>query len=120
MERDRRRRLQELAVDSAQDPNVVVRSGGGSDNSIVLIHHLHELPDHERDGLDPLHLLLRAKQLSLQVLLLVLDVLFLNVDELELALESLLATVEVVIFVRWRGVVQSDGWDGRRRWATRR
>lgn len=97
MQRHRGARLQQLPIDRAQDPHVVIRSGRRSDDSVVLIDHLHELADDERDRLDPLDLLLGAEVLALEVLELVLDVLLLDVDELDLALEGFEDGVEIVV-----------------------
>jgi hypothetical protein len=52
----------------------------------VLIDWLEELAYDQRDRLDPLHLLLRADKLALEVLLLVLDVFLLELEELEMPL----------------------------------
>lgn len=73
-----RRRFQQLAIQRAEDPDVVVGAGGGSDDTAVGVHHFEELSDHEWNGLDPLDFFLRTKQLSLEVLLLVLDVFLLQ------------------------------------------
>lgn len=40
------RGFEQLAVDRAEDPYVVVGSGCGSDDAVVLVHHLHELANH--------------------------------------------------------------------------
>ena len=89
----------QLTVDGAEDPNVVVATGGGADDAVVVVDHLHELTDDERHGLDPLHLLLRTQQLALEVLLLVLHVLILDLNELHEALQRLEAAVEVVVLL---------------------
>jgi len=107
VERDGCGGLEKLAVDGAEDSDVVVGSGGGSNDAIVLVDHFHELADDERHRLDPLDLLLRAEELALEILLLVLDVLFLDVDELKLALQGLEAAVEVVL-VGGRGVAAAE------------
>ena len=60
MQRDGRRGLEQLAVDGAEDPDVVVAARGGAHDAVVAVDHLHELADDERHGLDPLDLLLRA------------------------------------------------------------
>lgn len=39
-------------VDGAQDPNVVVAPGGGANEVIVAVNHLHELADAEWHKLD--------------------------------------------------------------------
>lgn len=82
VEGDGSRGLEELTVDCAEDPNIIVRAGSGSDDGVVLVHHLHELADHERHRLNSLHLLLSAEELALQVLELVLHILLLDLDEL--------------------------------------
>lgn len=90
-------RLEELAVNSTENPNVVVGSGGGSNDAVVLVNHLHELANDKRNRLDPFYFLLRAKKLALEILLLVLHVLLLDIDELKLPLQRLEAAVEVVL-----------------------
>ena len=97
VERDGSGGLEKLAVDGAEDSDVVVGSCGGSNDAVVLVNHLHELANDERHRLDPLHLLLRSEQLALEILLLILHVLLLDVDELQLALEGFQAAVEVVL-----------------------
>lgn len=97
MQRDRSGGLQELPVDGTKNPNIVIRAGGGTDDAVVLIDHLHELADNERNRLDPLDLLLSAEELALQILLLIFHVFLLNVDELQLSLQRLQAAVEVVV-----------------------
>lgn len=52
---------------------------GLTDDAVVSVDDFVELPDHERHGLYPLDLLLRADEFSFQVLHLVFDVLLLNV-----------------------------------------
>lgn len=89
--------LEMLSINSTENPDVVIGSRGGPDDAVVLIHHLHELTDHQRHRLDPLHLLLGAEELPLQILLLVFHVLLLDVDELQLALQGFQAAVEVVL-----------------------
>ena len=84
MERDGSRRLEQFAVDSAEDSDVVVGSCGGSNDAVVLVDHLHELAYDERHRLDPLHLLHRAEELAPEILQFVLHILLLDVDELEL------------------------------------
>lgn len=93
VESDGRGRLKQLTVNGAKNPNIVIRSSGRANDAIVLIDHLHELADDEWNRLDPLDLLLGAKELTLEVLMLILNILFLDVDELELSLEGLQATI---------------------------
>lgn len=97
MQRHRSAGLQQLPIDRAEDPNVVIRSGRRSDDAVVLIDHLHELADDEGHRLYPLDLFLSPEELALEVLELVLDVLLLDVDELDLALERFEEGVEVVL-----------------------
>ena len=104
VERDRRAGLEQLAVQSAQDADVVVAPGGGGDDTRVLVHHLQELTDHEGHRLDALHLLLRAKQLDLEVFLLILDVLLLDLHELQLALQLLQTRVQILLRLVLRGM----------------
>ncbi|KAM1205092.1 hypothetical protein ACFX2G_006033 [Malus domestica] len=75
---------------------------GGAHNPVVLVDHLHELPDDERHQLDHLDFFLGAEKLTLQILLLVLDILLLDVDELELSLIGLEAAIEIILI---RGLI---------------
>lgn len=93
-------RFQMLAIDGAENPDVVIRAGGGANNPVVLINHLHELANNERHRLDPLDLLLGPKKLAFEILLFILDVFFLDIDEFQLALKGLEAAVEIVLVGR--------------------
>jgi hypothetical protein len=42
-EAPQKRRFQKLAVDSTQNPHVVIGARGGTYNTVVLVHHLYEL-----------------------------------------------------------------------------
>ena len=95
MQRHRRARLEQLAVDGRQDAHVVVGAGGGGDDAVVVVDDLEELADDKRDGLDAFDLLLGSHEFALQVLHLVLDVLLLDLQELELPLQHLHLRVEV-------------------------
>jgi hypothetical protein len=63
-------RLEKPAVDGAQDLDIVFALSGGVDDVVITIDHLHELAGDEQHEQDPLHLLLSAQQLTLDVLLL--------------------------------------------------
>ena len=89
MQRDGATRLEEFAVDGAQDSDDIVAPRRAPHDARMLINRLEELADHERDRLNPLDLLLRADELPLEVLLLVLDVLFLQGEEVEVLFELL-------------------------------
>jgi hypothetical protein len=39
-------------VDGAQDPNIVVAPGGGANDVVVAVNHLHDLADAEWHELD--------------------------------------------------------------------
>jgi hypothetical protein len=88
-------RLEQLAVERAQDAHVVVGARGAAHDAGGGVHHLQELADDERHRLDALHFFLRTQQLALQVFLLVLDVLLLNVQELDVTLQQLEAREQV-------------------------
>mmetsp|Transcript_6056 Transcript_6056/g.18332 ORF Transcript_6056/g.18332 Transcript_6056/m.18332 type:complete len:476 (-) Transcript_6056:96-1523(-) len=96
VERHRGRGLEKLPVDRGQDAHVVVGPRRGAHDRGVLVDHLQELPDHEGDGLDALHLLLGAHQLPPQALGLLLDVVLLDLQELELLLQRLQGRVQVL------------------------
>ena len=96
VQRDRRRRLQQLAVQRAQDADVVIRSGGGAHDARVLVDGLEELSDDEGDALDALDFLLGVEKLLFEVSLLVFDVFLLNLEEFELLLEPFVARVKIV------------------------
>ena len=89
VEGHRRARLQQLAVDRREDAHVVVGARGARDDAVVVVDDLEELADDERHRLDALDLLLRAHELALQILHLVLDVILLDLKKLKLALERL-------------------------------
>ncbi len=74
MKRHRRGQFQKLAVDSTQNPHVVIGARSGTYNSVVLVHHLYELAYYYRHRLDTLDLLLGSQQLPLQILLFILNV----------------------------------------------
>ncbi|KAM1756716.1 hypothetical protein EV1_006036 [Malus domestica] len=98
-----------------QTVDYVVLSGGAH-NPVVLVDHLHEFPDDERHRLDPLDFFLGAEELTLQILLLVLDILLMDVDELELSLIGLEVAVQIIfieglILVGTALKVQSYGGD---------
>ena len=118
---NRSRWFEKLAINGAENSDIVIGTSGRANYAIILINHLHELADNQRHRLDPLDLFLGPKELTLEILLLVLDVLLLDIDELQLALQRLEATVEIVLV--W-GVTQtleigSRGGE-RRRWLQRR
>ena len=120
VESNRSRGLQKLPINRAKNPDVVIRASSRSDDTIVLIDHLHELADDEGHGLNPLDFLLGSKELPLEILLLILDVLFLDVDELELALEGFEAAIEIIFVGKGRRLlgealdIRSSGGEGRR------
>jgi hypothetical protein len=90
VQRHRRRRLQQLPVERAEDADVVVGAGGGAHDARVRVYHLQELADDQRHRLDALDLLLGAQQLTLQVLLLLLDVLLLRRGDVAAGLSATL------------------------------
>lgn len=89
--------LELLAVERGEDADEVGGSRGRGDDAVLLVDHLGKGADGEGDGLDALHLLLRADQLALQVLHLVLQVGLLDAKHLELALRLLEADIEVLL-----------------------
>ncbi|KAL6345886.1 hypothetical protein AAG906_020468 [Vitis piasezkii] len=89
--------LQKLLINHAENPDIVIRTCSGSHYTILLIGHLHELADDKGHGLNPLDLLLGLKELSLEILLLILGVFFLDVDELELILEGFKVVIKIIL-----------------------
>ena len=89
--------LQKLLINHAENLDIVIRTCSGSHYTILLIGHLHELADDKGRGLNPLDLLLGLKELSLEILLLILGVFFLDVDELELTLEGFKVAIEIIL-----------------------
>ena len=85
VQRHRRARLEELPVDRGEDAHVVVGARRRRDDAMVVVDDLQELADDEGHRLDPLHLL-RAHELALQVLHLILTYSS-DLEELELPLE---------------------------------
>lgn len=70
--------LEQLSIERGQDPDIVVGACCGADNARVGVHHLQELTDDQRHGLNALDFLLGAQQLALQAALLLLDVVLLQ------------------------------------------
>ena len=95
MQRDARRRLEELAVNRRHDTNIIVRARRRAANAVLLVDELHELPQNQRHATNPLHLLLCTQELAFQITLLVLNVALLDLQELKMALEILPALVQV-------------------------
>lgn len=89
MQCHKRRGLQQIPVENAQNPHIITRPSGGSNDTVVLVDHLHEIADDEGNGLAALHLFLCVEELALEILLIVLDLLLLDFNELELALQRL-------------------------------
>ena len=97
MERHRRSRFEQLAVDCREDAHIVIGARRRGDDSVVVVDDLEELTDDKRHGLDALDLLLSAHELALQVGHLILDVLLLDVEELQVLLQRLHPGVQVCL-----------------------
>lgn len=52
------RRLEKFSVNCAENSNIVIGASSRSNDPVVLIYHLHELPYHKRHGLNSFDLLL--------------------------------------------------------------
>ena len=98
VQRHRRRRLEQLSIQSGQNADVVIGAGSGTHDTRVLVHGFQKLADDQRDALNPLDFLLRVEIFFLQVLLLVLDIILLDLQELQLLLQTLVFRVEIVAF----------------------
>jgi hypothetical protein len=107
VQRNGRRRLEQLAVDGAQDPHNVVAPRRAAHNCRVLINRFQELADDEGDALDALDLFLGAEELAFEVARLVLDVVFLKGEELEVGFE--LGELEKKVFVGGRESREEGG-----------
>jgi hypothetical protein len=108
VQRNGRTRLEEFAVDGAQNPNDVVTPRRRPNDSSVVIDRFEELSNHERYRLDALDFFLGSEKLSLEVAGLVFDVVLLEGEEFEVGFE--LGEFEEEVFVGGReGRVESGG-----------
>lgn len=97
MHGDTRGSLEFFPIDGGEDPDIIVGSTSGGDQPVILVNHLHEMPDYKRHRLNSFELFFGPQFFSLELDLVLFDVLFLNVEEVQVLVQLLETGIEVLL-----------------------